>query len=309
MTINSATNVTNFSQTPTVNGVAIGTGGGGGGYPTVNTPLPTTEVMDGNIIYFTGDNDNAEGIYRWNGTAYLPGPRVLDIRSTAADGMPTTTAEDVDSITLSNEFVIDTEANISLGNITPSSVRIGGDLGTHVLRERVSGISAGAQVGDAVTSVSVDVEASADILHNTTFPAGLTDRTDYVFRVVDGLAELPAGDYLAEYRASAFAGNPIWFNFRLITNGVAATNTIDFANGGTFTGFSYTVFEMATGTRGIQLLDTSTDPDDVLLMDTAGGMIDFTDFPTVNGGSIVPKNGPNTPNTCLLYTSPSPRDS
>ena len=163
--------VTNFSQTPTVNGVAIGTGGGGGGYPTVNTPLPTALVADGNIIYFTGDNDNAEGIYRWNGTAYLPGPRVLDIRSTSADGMPTTTAEDVDSITLSNEFVIDSEANISLGNITPSSVRIGGDLGTHVFRERVTGISAGAQVGDAVDNVSVTIDSSANIVHATTFHA------------------------------------------------------------------------------------------------------------------------------------------
>ena len=65
--------------------------GGAGGYPTVTTTLPMARVENGDIIYFTGSSNNAEGIYRWNGTAYLPGPRVLDIRSTSADGMPTTT--------------------------------------------------------------------------------------------------------------------------------------------------------------------------------------------------------------------------
>ena len=29
----------------------------------------------------------------------------------------------------------------------------------------------------------------------------------------------------------------------------------------------------------------------------------------IDGATVLYKNGPNTPNTCLLYTSPSPRDS
>ena len=42
-------NVVDFVATPTVNGVPIDVGG----YPTINSPLPTTLQTDGNIIYFT----------------------------------------------------------------------------------------------------------------------------------------------------------------------------------------------------------------------------------------------------------------
>ena len=84
------------------------------GYPTINAPLPTVE--DQPIIYFTGDAANAEGLYRWSGTAYLPGPRVLDFRHTDTGGTTTTVAEDVDSATFSSDYTVSAEGAIGLAN-------------------------------------------------------------------------------------------------------------------------------------------------------------------------------------------------
>ena len=96
----------------------VGVGTGTGGYPTVNTNLPTTLVEDGNIIYFTGSSTNAEGLYRWDGSAYQPGPRVLDFRRTLADGTVETAASDVDSSTYSNAFDVSATGDISLNQRT-----------------------------------------------------------------------------------------------------------------------------------------------------------------------------------------------
>ena len=57
-----------------------------------------------------------DGLYRWSGTAYLPGPRVLDFRHTAADGTVTTVAEDVDSATFSNDFTVSSDGTIGITN-------------------------------------------------------------------------------------------------------------------------------------------------------------------------------------------------
>ena len=103
--VNSTSNGLEFVAAPT-----------GSGYPTINTPFPTTN--QGDIIYFTGDNTGAEGIYRWSGTEYLPGPRVLDFRATAADGVVSTVATDVDSVTFSNAFDVTPQAGVSLNEST-----------------------------------------------------------------------------------------------------------------------------------------------------------------------------------------------
>ena len=79
------------------------------------TELPTTLVQDGSIIYYTGSSAAAEGLYRWNGSAYAPGPRVLDIRDTVGTTVATQ-AEDVDTITFSNEFIVSENAEISLAS-------------------------------------------------------------------------------------------------------------------------------------------------------------------------------------------------
>ena len=193
------------------------------------------------------------------------------------------------------DSTVTSEGGVGLGsNLTAGTIRLGGELGSHVIQERVTGIVNGPQVGNAVTNATVTTDGSADIIHTTTFPAGLVDRSDYVFRVTAGISVLTEGDYLAEYRATAFSGNPIWFNFRRITDNTAAAVNLDFPSSAIFTGFGYTVFEMEMGSRGLQILDTSQDPDQVLLMDSAGGVFDFSQYPTVNGGSIVPNNGIDT---------------
>ena len=227
----------------------------------------------------------------------------------AANPVVTDTNPALSSITIgTTDYRVAGAGGIDDTDIAPSSVRIGGTLGTHVLRERVTGISAGAQVGDAVDNVSVTIDSSANIVHATTFPAGLVDRTDYVFRVTGAVTGLAEGDYLAEYRENAFAGGDIWFDFRPITAGVAGTD-INFTTGGTFTGFGYTVFQMATGTRGLQILDTSTDPDEVLLMDTTGGNVEFPVVPTSNSLPLVVTQTIQRITTDLpLQTEPIPQD-
>ena len=152
-----ADGVTDFTNTPTVDGVPLGVSGGGGGgivtnslvsigrtgsgdsgsvvggqiqlnlaplpsggYPLVSGSFPDSMQVNGDIIYYVGSSTNAEGLYRWDpdsgdSGAYLPGPRVLDIRDTVGTTVATQ-AEDVDSITFSNKFTVSTDANIDIAN-------------------------------------------------------------------------------------------------------------------------------------------------------------------------------------------------
>ena len=96
------------------------------GYPTVSGTLPTTLQANGAIIYYVGSSTHSEGIYRWSGSEYLPGPRVLDFRSTNSAGTVTTTAEDVDSATFSNAFDVSSDADVSLNTSTLAGYALSG---------------------------------------------------------------------------------------------------------------------------------------------------------------------------------------
>ena len=216
----------------------------------------------------------------------------------------------------------------------------GGTFGNFEFNAPTTGIAAGAQVGNAVTNASVTIDASANIIHAVPFPAGLVDRTDYVFRVTAAVTGLPLGDYLAQYREAALSGADIWFNFRPLVNGIAGT-PLDFTTGGTFTGFGYTAFEEGLAQDILQLLNNGDDPASTVFEVNANNGVDFTVTPSVNDGLLASDEevrqvfdrleyeiehiDPFTPlphedgyvytadsgvtGICLLYTSPSPRDS
>ena len=115
------------AQSGTAVAQAISGLGGGGGYPTISTTeLPTTLQQGGNIIYYTGSSEAAEGLYRWSGSAYLPGPRILDIRDTVGTTVDTQ-AEDVDTITFSNRFTVSTNADIDVANLAIDTAQLAAD--------------------------------------------------------------------------------------------------------------------------------------------------------------------------------------
>ena len=65
----------------------------------------------------------------------------------------------------------DSANNRTVVNVTGG----GGTFGNYQFRSVDAGLIPGAQVGNAITGASVTIDASADILHATTFPAGELD--------------------------------------------------------------------------------------------------------------------------------------
>ena len=131
-----------------------------------------------------------------------------------------------------------------------------------------------------------------------TAPSGLTGSMQDLFLRIDSKAddsELPSGNYLIDYTAEVV--NAVlehrFSNIRPIGQDMITADAIDFVNAGTITNMAYEVFEDMS--RGVFVIEDTADGVDILRIEVDRDIVDFAHVPTVNG--------------CLLYTSPSPRDS
>ena len=239
----------------------------------------------------------------------------------------------------------DSTNNRTVVNVTGG----GGTFGNYQFRSVDAGITPGAQVGLAVTGSNVTIDASANIVHAVPFPAGLVDRTDYFFRVTGAVTGLAVGDDLAEFRENAFAGADIWFNIRPIVDGVAGDAVDFTTGGTfTDFGYTAFVEEAGTElqlldtapdpdaniftVRADEVVDFTSTPtvnQGLLASDEEVRQVfdrleyeiehidPFTPLPHEDGYVYTADSGVTgiqpentlTGNACLLYTSPSPRDS
>ena len=153
-----------------------------------NVWILTGADQDGRVTPITGANSPGGTANQWEEFEAGGGGHVIQ----DADGNDLTQRTNL-QFTGDVSVTDDSANNRTVVNVTGG----GGTFGNYQFRSVDAGLIPGAQVGDAITGASVTIDASADILHATTFPAGLVDRTSYYFRVTGAVTGLAAGDYLS----------------------------------------------------------------------------------------------------------------
>ena len=173
-------------------------------------------------------------------------------------------------------------------DITPGSVRVGGDIGAFIWRPEVDGIARGNPIG-AGTVLGASVSYSGTQL--TIPPVGNVEvDTTYVLQITDSdVTGLPPGDYLAQAVFAADAvGNPTGpvqlRDLRLVTGGIAR-NPIAPLPTGTSTAIALTIHEFTSDVGLLDLLDARNN-ELVLSVSSANDTVDFTNTPTVQGVPI-----------------------
>ena len=276
-------------------------------------------------------------MYRWSGTEYLPGPRVLDFRATAADGVVSTVATDVDSVTFSNAFDVGVNAAVSLNDSTLAGYPLSGTPAPGRVAEFIpTGGNYPAVGGFAVENLgsvthtdnyswpegTAVVQGESDIVYtpggggagsglnqvNGAFSHSRTDPIDLTNARIDVEIDITSID------GSSGDTNPalVVFNstalFFASTTAQTMTATLNLSD----TEASGNVSWPSTRDLDIQIQEV-TDSDVPFTYTINYVRLSFTQTEFDRGGSVTWVDNVATDDSittaCLLYTSPSPRDS
>ena len=197
----------------------------------------------------------------------------------------------VDGTNIVTQATLDPQLALNGLDVTPGSVRVGGDQGAFIWRPELDSITTSGNVLFGTTvgnTVSYRQSTNSGAVVVIPGPAPNLDATGvYLVRVTESdIDGFPAGDYLSFTAIVTDDGGATFTvelrNLRPVVNGIARDPLTPFAAPDTSTGVALDIFNFTSDVGLLDLLDARND-ELVLSVSSATDVVDFTNLPTVNG--------------------------